>query len=144
MSGGWPPDPHSFEEGDDRGRPARHGPKHVAVAVLDWLRASDAAAREVLHQAEEERQVLGGDPPLIERQDEAASAGVNQEVRVLDPFRNTLVRQKLANIVAGEELAELFRGNVGIDGHLLLREPAPLTRFAPSGQETEQYRETSH
>ena len=47
---------------------------------------------------------------------------MNQEVRVLDPFRDTLIGQKLANIVAGEELAELFRRNVGIDGHYLLRE----------------------
>ena len=38
----------------------------------------------MLHQAEEERQVLGADALLVEGQDEAAALGPQQEVGVLD------------------------------------------------------------
>src|SRR5262245_48785048 len=44
-----PPDPQAFEKRDDRGRPARDGAEHVALAVLDWLRTSYATARQRPH-----------------------------------------------------------------------------------------------
>ena len=72
----------------------------------------------MLHQAEEERQVLGGDAPLVEREDEIAAAGVDQEVRVLDPLGDALVGEQLADVVAGEKGREVFRRDVRIDGHL--------------------------
>ena len=108
MRGGRPPDPHAVEEGDDRGRPARDLAEHLAGAVLDRLRAGDAARVQVLHQAEKERQVVGGDALLVERQDEIAAAGVDQEVGVLDALGDALVGQQLAEIVAGEEAREVF------------------------------------
>ena len=55
------------------GRPATL-PSSVARPVLDRLRTGDPAARQVLHQAEEERQVLGRDPLLVERQDVVAAS----------------------------------------------------------------------
>jgi hypothetical protein len=46
---------------------------------------------------------------------------MDQEIRVLDPFCDALVGQQRADIVSSEELGELFRRNVSIDGHHLLR-----------------------
>src|SRR5262249_50096904 len=132
MGGRWPPDPQAFEKGDDRGRPARDRAEHVTLAVLDRLWAGDAAAREMLHQAEEERQVLGGHPLFVQRENEAAVAGMDQEIRVLDPFRDALVGQQRADIVSRKKLGELFRRNVGVDGHHLLR--ALLRRIASARQ----------
>ena len=71
----------------------------------------------MLHQGEEERQVLGGDAPLVEREDEIAAAGVDQEVRVLDPFGDPLVGEQLADVVAGEKGREVLRRHIGVDGH---------------------------
>src|SRR4249920_3731923 len=59
VDGARPPDPQAVKEGDDRGRPAGDLAERFALLVLDRQRTGDAAAREMLHQAEEERQVLG-------------------------------------------------------------------------------------
>ena len=75
------------------------------------------AAGQVLHQAEEERQVLGRHPLLVEGQDVVAGRGVDQEVRVLDPLRDALVGQQLAELVAGQKARQFLRRDVGIDGH---------------------------
>src|SRR5690349_17020618 len=97
VGGRRPPDPQAFEKRDDGSRPAGDSAKHIALTVLDRLRASDAAAREMLHQAEEEWQVFGGNPLFIECENEAAVAGMDQEVRVLDPLRDALVGQQRAD-----------------------------------------------
>src|SRR5690606_26592302 len=55
--------------------------------------------------------------------------GVKQEVRVLDPFGNTLVGKQIADGVAFQERAELHLGNVGIDGH----QADPLTKAMSAG-----------
>ncbi len=110
-------DPHAIEEGDHRRRPAGDLAQHLALAVLDRLRAGDAARVQVLHQAEKERQVLGGHPLLVEREDEVAAAGVDEKVRVLDPFRDALVGEQLADIVAGEKGSKILRRYVRVDGH---------------------------
>ena len=60
---------------------------------------------------------LGGHAPLVEREDEIAAAGVDQEVRVLDAFGDALVGEQFADVVAGEKGRELFRRDVGVDGH---------------------------
>ena len=98
------------------GRPGEPA-QHVAGPVLDRLRASDAAARQMLHQPEKERQITLGDATLIQGKDKIAAAGVNQEIRVLDALGYALVCQKLADVVPGEEVAEVFRPDVGIDSH---------------------------
>ena len=79
------------------------------------------AAGQMLHQAEEERQVLGRHPLLVEGQDVVPGRGVDQEVRVLDPLRDALVGQQLAELVAGEKAGQFLRGDVGIDGHAMLQ-----------------------
>ena len=48
-------------------------------------------------------EVAGVHPALIERQDEIAAAGVDQEIGVLDPLGNALVGQEFAKVVAGQE-----------------------------------------
>ena len=53
--------------------------------------------------AEEERQVACGDALLVERQDEIAGAGVDQEIGILDALGDALVGQQLAEVVAGEK-----------------------------------------
>ena len=71
----------------------------------------------MLHQRQEERQIALGDAPLVEREDEIAAAGVDQKIRVLDAFGDSLIGKKLADVVTGEERREVFRRDVGIDSH---------------------------
>ncbi len=87
-------DPHAVEEGHDRGRPPGDEAQHVAGPVLDRLRTGQPARRQILHQREEERNVLERDALLIERQDEIAAAGVDQEIGILHAFGNALVGQE--------------------------------------------------
>src|SRR5262249_20233183 len=91
--------------------------EHGAGLVLHRLRAGDAARMQMLHQAEKERQVLGGDPALVEREDEIAPAGMDQEVGVLDPLRDALVGEQLAHVVPGDKGRAALRRDVGVDGH---------------------------
>jgi hypothetical protein len=79
----------------------------------------------VLHEAEEERQIGRRYAPLIEREDEVAGRGVDQEIGVLDPLGDTFVGQEVADRVAGQEGFEFFHPDIGIDGHRLLRSRPP-------------------
>jgi hypothetical protein len=45
----------------------------------------------MLHQPEEKRQVVRRDPLLVERQDEIAALGVDEEIGVLDALGDPLV-----------------------------------------------------
>ena len=92
--------------------------ERFAVAVLHGLWAGDAPRREMLHQRQEERNVADRHALLVEREDVVALPGVNQEVRVFDAFGDALIGQQLAKLVAGEEFREVFRCDVGVDGHL--------------------------
>ena len=51
------------------------------------------------HQAEEERQIVPRDALLIQRQDEGAGRGVQQEVGILDALGDALVGQQFADVV---------------------------------------------
>ena len=75
----------------------------------------------MLHQPQEERQVSFGDAPLVQRENEIAAAGVNQEIRVFDAFGDALIGKKLTDVVTGKERREVFRRDVGIDGHKVLQ-----------------------
>jgi len=77
----------------------------------------------MLHQRQKERQVALGNPPLVERQDEVAAAGMDEKIRVLDAFRDALVGKQLADVVIGEEGREVFRRDIGIDSHEGLQRP---------------------
>ncbi len=91
MGGARPSDPHSVEKRDQRGRAARDLAQHLARLVLYGLRTGDAARVQMLHQSEKKRQVLRRYPSFIKREDEMAHAGIDEEVGVLDPFRDAFV-----------------------------------------------------
>jgi hypothetical protein len=69
----------------------------------------------MLHQREKERHVTGGNPLLIERENEVAALGVNQEIGILDALGDALVGQQRAEIVAGQKAREIVGADVGID-----------------------------
>ena len=76
----------------------------------------------MLHQRQKKRQIAFGDAPLVKREDEIAAAGVDEKIRVLDPFGDALVGQQLADVVAGEEGRKIFRRDIGIDRHEALQQ----------------------
>ena len=76
------------------GLPAQRAHR-VAVAAMDRLRAVDAARREMIHQAEEERQVLGVDALLVEREEVLAARRGQQVVGVLDTLGDALEGHRL-------------------------------------------------
>src|SRR5215510_657658 len=61
----WPPDPQSVEKRDDRGRPSGDLVKEATVLVLYRLRTGDATIRQMLHQAQEKRQIAFSDPLFV-------------------------------------------------------------------------------
>ena len=73
--------------------------------------------REMIHQRDEERQISGRDALLVQRQDEIAACGGEQEIRVLHPFGDALACQYLAEIVQADEGAQLVIANFGVDSH---------------------------
>ncbi len=62
--------PHAFEKGNERGRAAGKRAEQRAVLARQRQRAGQAAGGEMLHQAEEERQVVLFDALFVERQDQ--------------------------------------------------------------------------
>ena len=66
---------------------------------------------------EEERQVAFGDALLIQRQDEIAGRGVQQEVGILDALGDALVGQQFADVVMAKEFRKLVGGDVGVNRH---------------------------
>ncbi len=62
--------------------------------------------REMLHQAEEERQIVAIDPLFVERQDVGAPVRVEQEIGILHALGNALVGQQRADVIILEERAE--------------------------------------
>src|SRR3546814_7982322 len=88
------PRPHARQEWHDRRRPAAQPAQRLAVAAVDRGRAGDALRREMLHQAQEIRQVLRRDALFVERQDEVAPDGLQQEVGVLHPLGDALARSE--------------------------------------------------
>ncbi len=112
-----PANPQAVEKGDDRGGAAGQAPQRLAVARAHRLRAGDAARGEVLHQADEERQILLVDALLVERQDELAGFRAHEEVGILDALGDALERGDAAEVVEREERAERFVRDFGVDRH---------------------------
>ena len=117
MAGLRTANPQAVEKGDDRGGAAGQAPQRFAVARAHRLRAGDAARRQMLHQADEERQIGLVHPLFIERQDELAGFRAQEEVRILDALGYALERGDAAEVVAREERAERFVRDFGIDRH---------------------------
>src|SRR3984893_16861556 len=109
--------PDAFQKIDDRRRPAGQRTQRFTVAVLHRLRTIDAARGQMRHQAEKERQVAFRDALFIQRQDEMAGGGVQQEVGILDALGDALVGQQLADVVMGQKSRQLLGGDVGVNRH---------------------------
>ena len=90
----------------------------MAFPVLDGLRTADPTRVQMLHQGEEEREILSRDALFVERQNEIAALRMDEKIRVLHPLGNTFVRQQLADVVPGKKSRKIVRRNVGVDGHL--------------------------
>ena len=80
-------------------------------------RAGHAIRREMLHQAEEPRQVGGIDALFVEREDEVALRRAEREIAVLDALRDAAEGDQMADVIVGKERGERVVGNLGIDGH---------------------------
>ena len=83
-------------------------------------------ACQVLHQPEKERQILGRDALLVEREDEIAAAGMDEKIRILDALRDALVGEQFPDVVTGEKGPKVFRHHIGVDGHC---DPSCAFRF---------------
>ena len=109
--------PQAVQEGRDGGRLAGQRAQRLAVAAVDRPRAGDAARRQMIHQAEEERQVPGVDALFVERQDVLAARRGQQVVGVLDALGDALEGVGFADVVFGEEGLELGVADFRVDGH---------------------------
>ena len=65
------------------------------------------------------------DALLIQRQDEIAGRGMQQEVGILDALGDALVGQQFADLVTCKEIRKLVGGNVGVNRHGRLRRVGP-------------------
>ena len=66
-------------------------------------RTGDAGIREIFHEVQEKRQILGRHPFLIQGQDVLRLVGLHQVVGILDTFRDALAGKDRANIVGVDE-----------------------------------------
>ena len=77
----------------------------------------------MLHQTDEERQILGFHPFLVEGEDVLAGGGAQQEVGILDPFGDALERGHLADVVKRQKGAQRIVRDFGVDSHVPSVEP---------------------
>src|SRR5579883_310254 len=108
--------PDAFQKGDDRRGPAGQRAQRLAVFVPHRLRTIQPAQSKVRHQAEKERQVTFGDALFIQRQDEGARRGVEQEVGILHALGDALVGQQFADLVVFQKIRK-FVGGDGVNRH---------------------------
>ena len=88
--------------------------------------ARDAAPGKVIHQSEKEGQVFPRDPAFVEGENERAPLGLQQVVRVLDPFRDALAGKHAADVVGADERVEGVVRDVRVYRH------AGVVRVRPS------------
>ena len=116
-----PVDANAFQKGNNCSGTIGKLPQRLARPVTHRLGAIQTVLREMLHQGDEERKILGFNAFLIEGENEGAAFGAEQEVRVLDALRNPLHRQDAANVIETDKGGELFVRNFRIHRHALLR-----------------------
>ena len=102
-----------------------------AVAAVDRRGTGHALGRQMLHQRQEERQIRGRHPLLVEGQDVAAALGDQAVVRVLDALRDALQVISGAEIVAARN-APATLVDRGVDRHR--RRPARSARAPFAGR----------
>ena len=78
------------------GRPASV-PSTPPCVFLTGCGQVSAARRQMLHQAEKERQVVRRDALFIQREDEMAGRAVHEEIGILDALGDALVGQQFAD-----------------------------------------------
>ena len=101
VSGPHPARRGSLQEAHHRRRAAAQVAQRLAVASVHRGGAGHALGREVVHQAEEERQIRRIDPPLVEGEDEPPALGDQEEVGVLDAFGDALQAHRPPDVVRG-------------------------------------------
>ena len=96
VAGLRPPDPDPLQESDDGGRPPGQRAQHLALRIVHRRRAGQAGAGQMLHQAEEEGELLGNDALFVEREEMGPLLGMQEVVGVLHAFGDALVGQEPA------------------------------------------------
>src|SRR5439155_3093231 len=112
-----PADRKSRQEADDRTRLAADPLQGLAVAVGHRRGAWIAVLRQPAHEAQEERELVFAGALLVNRQDETARLGLQQEVGVRDAFGDPLEAQGLAQVEIDKKLRQLVVRYVRIDRH---------------------------
>ena len=69
----------------------------------------------MMHQAEEERQVVLVHTLLVERQDVGAVGRVQQEIGVLDTFGDALIGRQRTDVIGLQKTGEIVFGDVGVN-----------------------------
>src|SRR4051794_13148979 len=87
----------------------------------------------MLHQVEEERQVVLPHPLLVEGEDVGAGGGVQEEVGILDALGNALVGEQSSDLVGGQEGDQRLVGYLGVDGHGSRARGWPISRVGAGG-----------
>jgi hypothetical protein len=110
------------EEFDQRHRLAGDEAKRRPFAVVNRPRHRAAPRREVVEQAEEERQVTDFDPRFVHRQDVATprtirTRGLDQPVRIGHALGDALGRNQLADVVLRDQRGQPGGGKRGVDRH---------------------------
>src|SRR3546814_21066227 len=96
-----PARPQPAEKADQGGRAAAATAQRTPVTAVDRRRTWDAGGGEMVHQADEERQVAGSKALLVQRQTEGAAVGFEKEVAVLDALGDALARDARSALVLG-------------------------------------------
>ncbi len=79
----------------------------------------------MLHQPDEEGQIGGADPLLVQRQNELTLGRAQKEIGILHAFGDALERRDLAEVVEGEKGVQRLVRDLGVDCHVVL-----FARFA--------------
>ena len=101
---------------DHGGGLAAHGVQDVTVFVSARVGHGHAAVRQMLHQVQVERQLLGREA-LEQRQHELALVAGQKVVGVLDAALNAAQLHQLAQLQTAQQLARLGIGDFGKNGH---------------------------
>ncbi|QTK79384.1 hypothetical protein AT6N2_C1678 [Agrobacterium tumefaciens] len=107
--------PHAFEEGNKRGGAARQLSQQRAILARQRQGAGQALGGQMLHEAEEEGQVIFLHPLFIKGQDQRIPGGVQQKIGVFYTLRNTLIRGEVADVILREETPQIIFGDVSIN-----------------------------
>ncbi len=109
--------PQSVQEGRDGRGLAGQRAQRLAVAAMDRPWTIEAPRGEMIHQAEEERQVLRVHALFVEREEVRALGRGQQVVGILDTFGDALEGIGFADVVFGEKGFQLGVAHLRVDGH---------------------------